>query len=83
MPSEARFEPELGLSLLADIWTLAYLIWITLGLRPLFEDVLATPDDIKAEQVNILGNYLYGGRRNGRRDTSISMKAENQIKADR
>jgi serine/threonine protein kinase len=47
--------PELGLSFPADIWTLAYSIWIILGQHPLFEDILATPDDITAEQVDTLG----------------------------
>ncbi|KAJ9314293.1 hypothetical protein DTO271D3_5522 [Paecilomyces variotii] len=55
MPPEARFEPELGLSFPADIWTLACSIWVILGQRPLFEDILATPDDITAEQVDTLG----------------------------
>ena len=55
MPPEARFGPELGLSFPADIWTLACSIWIILGQRPLFEDILATPDDITAEQVDTLG----------------------------
>ncbi|KAJ5389008.1 kinase-like domain-containing protein [Penicillium cataractarum] len=55
LPPEARFEPELGLSFPADIWTLACCIWIKLGQRPLFEDTLATPDDITAEQVDTLG----------------------------
>ncbi|KAF7118055.1 hypothetical protein CNMCM5793_007431 [Aspergillus hiratsukae] len=55
MPPEARFEPEQGLSFPADIWSLAYSIWIILGQRPLFEDILATPDDITAEQVDTLG----------------------------
>jgi hypothetical protein len=31
------------------------LIWIILGQRPLFEDILATPDDITAEHVDTLG----------------------------
>ncbi|RHZ45536.1 uncharacterized protein CDV56_100629 [Aspergillus thermomutatus] len=30
-------------------------MWIMLGQRPLFEDILATPDDITAEQVDTLG----------------------------
>lgn len=30
-------------------------MWIILGQRPLFEDILATPDDITAEQVDTLG----------------------------
>ncbi|KAJ5138773.1 uncharacterized protein N7515_003621 [Penicillium bovifimosum] len=56
MPPEARLEPERGLSFSADIWTLACSIWIILGQRPLFEDILATPDDIIAEQVDTRGN---------------------------
>lgn len=55
VPPEARFEPERGLSFSADIWTLACSIWIILGQRPLFEDILATSDDITAEQVDTLG----------------------------
>ena len=55
MPPEARFEPERGLSFSADIWTLACSIWIILGQRPIFEDILATPDDIVAEQVDARG----------------------------
>lgn len=55
VPPEARFEPELGLSFPADIWTLACSMWIILGQRPLFEDIIATPDDITAEQVDTLG----------------------------
>ncbi|KAJ5950798.1 uncharacterized protein N7479_009211 [Penicillium vulpinum] len=54
-PPEARFDPECGLSFSADIWTLACSIWIILGQRPLFEDILATPDDITAEQVDTRG----------------------------
>jgi serine/threonine protein kinase len=56
VPPEARFEPEQGLSFPADIWSLACSIWIILGQRPLFEDILATPDDITAGQVDTLGN---------------------------
>ncbi|KAF7166858.1 hypothetical protein CNMCM5623_000412 [Aspergillus felis] len=56
VPPEARFEPEQGLSFPADIWSLACSIWIILGQRPLFEDILATPDDITAGQVETLGN---------------------------
>lgn len=56
VPPEVRFEPEIGLSFPADIWTLACSIWIILGQRPLFEDILATPDDITAEQVDTLGD---------------------------
>lgn len=55
MPPEARFEPECGLSFSADIWTLACSMWVILGQRPLFEDILATPDDITAEQVDTRG----------------------------
>jgi len=55
VPPEARFEPERGLSFSSDIWTLACSIWIILGQRPLFEDILATPDDITAEQVDTRG----------------------------
>lgn len=55
VPPEARFEPEQGLSFPADIWSLACCIWIILGQRPLFEDILATSDDITAEQVDTLG----------------------------
>ncbi|CAG8098066.1 unnamed protein product [Penicillium olsonii] len=55
MPPEGRFEPECGLSFPADIWTLACSIWTILGQRPIFEDILATPDDIAAEQVDTLG----------------------------
>ncbi|KAJ5362390.1 hypothetical protein N7541_003234 [Penicillium brevicompactum] len=55
MPPEAQFEPEHGLSFPADIWTLACSIWIILGQRPLFEDILATTYDITAEQVDVLG----------------------------
>jgi len=55
VPPEARFEPERGLSFSADIWTLACSIWIILGQRPLFEDILATSDDITTEQIDTLG----------------------------
>ncbi|KAB8201510.1 kinase-like protein [Aspergillus parasiticus] len=54
-PPEARFEPERNLSFSSDIWTLACAIWLILGQRPLFEDILATQDDITAEQVDVLG----------------------------
>lgn len=53
---KARFEPGRSLSFSADIWTLAGSIWIILGQRPLFEDILATPDVITAEQVDTRGS---------------------------
>lgn len=59
MPPEARFEPECGLSFSADIWILACSIWIILGQRPLFESILATPDDITAEQVDTCGKLPF------------------------
>jgi serine/threonine-protein kinase SRPK3 len=55
VPPEVRFEPERGLYFSSDIWTLACAIWAILGQRPLFEDILATQDDITAEQVDVLG----------------------------
>ena len=54
-PPEACFEPERSLSFSSDIWTLACAIWLILGQRPLFEDILVTQDDITAEQVDVLG----------------------------
>ncbi|CAI7574136.1 unnamed protein product [Penicillium glandicola] len=56
VPPEALFEPERSLSFSADIWSLACSIWIILGQRPLFDDILATADDITAEQVDALGS---------------------------
>ncbi|UNI16582.1 hypothetical protein JDV02_003008, partial [Purpureocillium takamizusanense] len=55
-PPEARFEPDKPLSFPADIWTMACSIWAILGQRPLFEDILATPDNTTCEQVDALGN---------------------------
>ncbi|KAJ5594716.1 uncharacterized protein N7459_000924 [Penicillium hispanicum] len=60
VPPEARFEPERGLSFSSDIWTLACSIWIILGQRSLFEDILATLDDITAEQIDTLGKLPLG-----------------------
>lgn len=54
-PPEARFEPDRSLGFSSDIWTLACAFWSVLGQRPLFEDILVTPDDITAEQVDVLG----------------------------
>ncbi|KAJ5198596.1 uncharacterized protein N7498_007713 [Penicillium cinerascens] len=56
VPPKARFEPERSLSFSTDIWTLGCSIWIILGQRSLFEDILATPDDITSEQVDTRGN---------------------------
>lgn len=55
VPPEAIFEPGRGLSFSSDIWTLACAAWAILGQRRLFEDILATQDDITAEQVDVLG----------------------------
>ncbi|KAK9238400.1 kinase-like protein, partial [Lipomyces kononenkoae] len=55
-PPEVCFEPQRSLSFSSDIWTLACAIWAILGQRPLFEEILATQDDITAEQVDVLGN---------------------------
>ncbi|KAH8427676.1 uncharacterized protein LDX57_005386 [Aspergillus melleus] len=54
-PPEAVFEPNKPLSFPSDIWTLACSIWSILGQRPLFEEILATQDDITAEQIDVLG----------------------------
>ncbi|PLB46176.1 kinase-like protein [Aspergillus steynii IBT 23096] len=54
-PPESVFEPRTPLSYASDIWTLACPIWSILGQRPLFEGILATQDDITAEQVDVLG----------------------------
>lgn len=57
-PPEARLEPEQSLTFLSDVWTLACVIWAILGQRPLFEEFLATQDDITGEQIDILGVRL-------------------------
>ncbi|KAK2766303.1 hypothetical protein FQN54_007820 [Arachnomyces sp. PD_36] len=54
-PPEARFELKRGLSFSSDVWTLGCAIWAILGQRPLFDDFLATQDDITAEQIDVLG----------------------------
>lgn len=54
-PPESFFESNRNLDFSSDIWTLACAIWSILGQRPLFEDILATQDDITAEQVDTLG----------------------------
>jgi serine/threonine protein kinase len=55
VPPESRFETGRNLSFSSDIWSLACSIWIILGQRPFFEGILATPDDITAEQVDTIG----------------------------
>jgi serine/threonine-protein kinase SRPK3 len=54
-PPEVRFELQRGLSFSSDVWTLACAIWAILGQRPLFDEFLATQDDITAEQIDVLG----------------------------
>jgi serine/threonine protein kinase len=54
-PPEVRFQPEQPLAFSSDVWTLGCAIWAILGQRPLFEEFLATQDDITAEQIDVLG----------------------------
>ncbi|KAI3111706.1 hypothetical protein CBS147333_3999 [Penicillium roqueforti] len=54
-PPEARFEPNKPLSFSSDIWTLACTIWSIIAQRPLFEEFLATEDDMTCEHVDTLG----------------------------
>lgn len=55
LPPEVLFDPKKPLSFPSDIWTLACAIWSILGMRSLFDDTLATRDDIGSQQVDILG----------------------------
>lgn len=57
-PPEIRFELQHGLSFSSDVWTFACAIWAVLGQRPLFDEFLATQDDITAEQIDVLGELL-------------------------
>ncbi|KAK2855648.1 hypothetical protein FQN49_004982 [Arthroderma sp. PD_2] len=52
---EAVFEPERPVSFPSDIWGLACATWSILGLRSLFDGVLATQDYITSQQIDILG----------------------------
>ncbi|KAE8374182.1 kinase-like protein [Aspergillus bertholletiae] len=51
----ARFEPNQPLSFSSDIWTLACTIWTIIAQQPLFEEFLASEDDITCEHVDTLG----------------------------
>lgn len=54
-PPEARFESRSPLTFSADVWSLATAIWQIVGIQSLFKDQLATPDDVAAQQVDVLG----------------------------
>ncbi|KAJ5374529.1 hypothetical protein N7517_006535 [Penicillium concentricum] len=54
-PPEFRFEPHMPLSFSSDIWSLGCCTWNIIAQRPLFENFLATEDDIICEQVDALG----------------------------
>ncbi|EFY84826.1 protein kinase domain protein [Metarhizium acridum CQMa 102] len=54
-PPETRFEPRTPLTYSSDIWSLACTIWNFLAQRPMFGEILATPDMITSQQVNALG----------------------------
>ncbi|CAM1509607.1 Fc.00g033460.m01.CDS01 [Cosmosporella sp. VM-42] len=56
VPPEAQFEEVSGLSFPADIWSVGCAIWAILGQRPLFNDVSSNPDDITADQTDVLGD---------------------------
>ncbi|KAK4149980.1 kinase-like domain-containing protein [Chaetomidium leptoderma] len=57
-PPEARFEPTNALSFASgsDIWSLGCTTWSLLSQRPLFDVLLATEDDVAAQQVDVLGS---------------------------
>ncbi|KAL3961066.1 hypothetical protein ACCO45_006183 [Purpureocillium lilacinum] len=52
----SRAHESRSLSFPADIWTMACSIWTILAQRPLFEDILATPDNTTCEQLDVLGD---------------------------
>lgn len=54
-PPETRFEPTTPLTFASDIWSLACAIWNLLAQRPIFGEILATPDIITSQQVISLG----------------------------
>lgn len=54
-PPEARFEPTTPLSFPSDIWSLGCTIWSLLAHRSLFDVLLATEDDVTAQQIDVLG----------------------------
>ncbi|SPQ21530.1 f2e24157-8dd7-4505-936f-959e878438f3 [Thermothielavioides terrestris] len=54
-PPEARFEPSTPLSFPSDIWSLGCTIWSLLAHRSLFDVLLATEDDVTAQQIDVLG----------------------------
>ncbi|KAH6918276.1 kinase-like domain-containing protein [Coprinopsis sp. MPI-PUGE-AT-0042] len=54
-PPEARLEPDTPLSCAADIWSLATAIWDIVGMEPVFFALYATPDDVTAQYIDILG----------------------------
>ena len=65
-PPEVRFPvdqgqgQDKGLSFPSDIWTLGCTVWAILGQKPLFEDFLATEDDITAEWIDVIGKLPRG-----------------------
>lgn len=54
-PPEAHFEPRTPLSYSADIWSLGIALWNLIGMEPLFSDEFVTPDNVIAQQVDVLG----------------------------
>ncbi|RAH84637.1 kinase-like protein [Aspergillus japonicus CBS 114.51] len=52
---EARVEPDKPLSYASDIWTLACTTWSIIAQRLLFEEFVATEDDMTREHVDTLG----------------------------
>ncbi|KAI0126811.1 putative srpk [Xylariales sp. AK1849] len=51
----ARFEPTESLSYPSDIWSLGYMIWAILGVRPFLDSWLFGPDDATMDQVDAQG----------------------------
>jgi len=54
-PPETRFDQSTPLTPASYIWSLACAIWNMVAQRPLFGEILATPDMITSQQVNALG----------------------------
>lgn len=54
-PPETYFEKDTPLTPAADIWSLACMLWDVMAQRPLFGEILATPDMIMSQQINTLG----------------------------
>ncbi|PYH81545.1 kinase domain protein [Aspergillus uvarum CBS 121591] len=54
-PPEARFEPSVALSYSADIWSLGFAIWETLGMKALFSVEFGTADELVSQYIDVLG----------------------------